>query len=179
MPLLDHVYTAVHKTISLLPQAAEIPSGDEAHQIHESSMVLKSWLLTLDCYHKEDFEEWQEQEEEEHMDVLPEEVVQKQHAVVDADVVMIMVAVEVVKVIVILQEHRHIIVYDVYFWERQEELVLQAWDVHVDDLTEMKYMSQVDQDLDVVIDHDGQRGRSSEDTEDDPAPILHDNSTLV
>ena len=78
-----------------------------------------------------------------HMDILPEEVVQKQHAVVDADVVMIMVAVEVVKVIMILQEHHHIIVYDVYFLERQEELVLQAWDVHMDDLTEMKYGSQV------------------------------------
>ncbi len=41
------------------------------------------------------------------MDVLQEEVVQKQHVVVDADVVMILVAVEVVKVIVILQEHHH------------------------------------------------------------------------
>ncbi len=78
-----------------------------------------------------------------HMDVLQEEVIQKQHVVVDADVVMILVAVEVVKVIVILQEHHHVIVYDVYFWERQEELVLQAWDVHMDDLTEMKYVSQV------------------------------------
>ncbi len=28
MPPLDHVYTAVHKTISLLPQAAGISSGD-------------------------------------------------------------------------------------------------------------------------------------------------------
>ncbi len=35
-----------------------------------------------------------------HMDVLPEEVVQEWHVVVDADVVMVMVAVEVVKVMV-------------------------------------------------------------------------------
>ncbi len=31
----------------------------------------------------------------------------------------------------------------------------------------------------MVIDHDSQRGRSSEDTEDNPAPILYDNSALV
>ncbi len=44
----------------------------------------------------------------------------------------------------VLQEHHYVIVYNVYLWqEKQEELVLQAWDVHVVDLTEMKYGSQV------------------------------------
>ncbi len=31
----------------------------------------------------------------------------------------------------------------------------------------------------MVIDHNSQRGRSSEDAEDDPAPVLHDDSALV
>ncbi len=44
----------------------------------------------------------------------------------------------------VFQEHHYVIVYDVYLWqEKQEELVLQAWDVHVVNLTEMKYGSQV------------------------------------
>ncbi len=138
------------------------------------------------------------------MGVLPEEVVQEQHVVVDVDVVMVMVAVEVVKVMVVtllqvmvigggaqqklfgqyfvvaqcmedefqqlslahvldhphvhslveqkyyqmqmsvLQEHHHVTVYDIdLWWKKQEELVLQAWDVHMNDLTEMRYESQV------------------------------------
>ncbi len=31
----------------------------------------------------------------------------------------------------------------------------------------------------MVIDHDSQRERSSEDTEDDPAPVPYDDSALV
>ncbi len=44
----------------------------------------------------------------------------------------------------VLQEHHHVIVYDVNLqWEKQKGLVLQAQDVHVDDPTEMRYESQV------------------------------------